>query len=478
MYRQSLMMKEKETGDQEQFLTEMGSLPVVQSALSQVLGVYSRTKDHNRLLRFTLDTAESGVTMAVSTAMPIVSKLPVDRLNSAACHQLDQLKASYPIITKPTDQVTDKVLSETANLYAATLKPTVDRVVAVKQTGVDSVSSVHQYGVKKVNGVKTFTADTLQGAAQATLCTLRGARDRGVRTASALLATPYGRVVAGRVDNAVQGADTYVDKYLPPTEEELQNGGMEVDMAEGEVTTLTRVQGLTDKVRRRMMARSLRELKNVKVRSEEMLSKLSFTVDLIEYARTHVDSARARVSSGVQSAGHTASQAWQDTSSALRERVQAAQTRLGHVWTEVTREEGEEGVQEDASKFERQLYASARHLTHSLRTLYSSLGASVRGLPSVLQDRVSHAGAILETLTSLLSTTKLRVQDIPQISLDNVRLQVQYMQEVVTSLADTTLDKAVSSPALNWAIPSWLEERLTKGQPLDEEPPIEETVEQ
>ena len=70
-------MKEKEVGgEDEQFLVQVGSLPLVQSAMGQLWGIYSRTKETNRLMRFTLQTAESGVVMAVNTAKPIMTKLP------------------------------------------------------------------------------------------------------------------------------------------------------------------------------------------------------------------------------------------------------------------------------------------------------------------------------------------------------------------------------------------------------------------
>ena len=63
-------------GQDEQFLVQVGAIPVVQSVMDQVWMAYARTKETNSLTRFTLQTAELGVTMAMNTAMPIITKLP------------------------------------------------------------------------------------------------------------------------------------------------------------------------------------------------------------------------------------------------------------------------------------------------------------------------------------------------------------------------------------------------------------------
>ena len=54
--------------------------------------------------------------------------------------------------------------------------------------------------------------------------------------------------------------------------------------------TLTRVGAVSDKVRRRMLNRALKELKHVRVRSEETMAKLNFTVDLVSLMRTFTHS--------------------------------------------------------------------------------------------------------------------------------------------------------------------------------------------
>jgi len=60
--------------DDDQFVTRLYGLPVVTSAMGQLSALYTGTKERNRLFRFTLETAESGLGLAARTARPIVSK--------------------------------------------------------------------------------------------------------------------------------------------------------------------------------------------------------------------------------------------------------------------------------------------------------------------------------------------------------------------------------------------------------------------
>jgi len=71
MYRQYLHEKQM---DGEWFLSRVFELPVVNSAVEQLTAVYSGVKEHNRVFRFTLDTAEGGMHMVYQTASPVLSK--------------------------------------------------------------------------------------------------------------------------------------------------------------------------------------------------------------------------------------------------------------------------------------------------------------------------------------------------------------------------------------------------------------------
>jgi len=70
MYRQHVQ-KEVEG---EWFVSRMCELPMVNSAVEQLTALYSGVKQHNRLFRFTLDTAEGGMHVVYETARPVLSK--------------------------------------------------------------------------------------------------------------------------------------------------------------------------------------------------------------------------------------------------------------------------------------------------------------------------------------------------------------------------------------------------------------------
>jgi len=71
MYRQYLHEKQVEG---EWFVSRMCELPVVNSAVEQLTSLYSGVKQHNRLFRFTLNTAEDGMNAIIHTAQPVLSK--------------------------------------------------------------------------------------------------------------------------------------------------------------------------------------------------------------------------------------------------------------------------------------------------------------------------------------------------------------------------------------------------------------------
>ena len=76
MYRQKQreMSTLEPEGDQH-FLSRCTSCPVVVTAIEQVTGLYDKTKESNRLIKYTLEKAETGVKVAAQTAAPIVNKL-------------------------------------------------------------------------------------------------------------------------------------------------------------------------------------------------------------------------------------------------------------------------------------------------------------------------------------------------------------------------------------------------------------------
>lgn len=69
MFRQRLNEMQPES---DQFISRVCELPVVNDALTQLTAIYSGVKGHNRLFRFTLETAENSVHAVVSRTIPPV----------------------------------------------------------------------------------------------------------------------------------------------------------------------------------------------------------------------------------------------------------------------------------------------------------------------------------------------------------------------------------------------------------------------
>lgn len=472
MYRQSLAMKEKESIDNDQFLVQVGSLPVVHSAVGQLLGIYSRTKDYNRLVKFTCETAELGMSAAVNTAKPVLTRLPVDRLNSVACTQLDNMKKSYPVISKPTDEV----LADTYQLYASTLKPTVDRVYSIKDTGVKGVSAVGQFGKDKVNGVTNYTVGKVVGAKNYGLDGIQAVKDSSMKTIGYLLTSSYGQVMASKVDNWVEVTDGYVEKYLPGTEEE--------ECVAESKDTLHRVGRLSGKVGQRLYKRASNEVQSYRQWTETTLANLGITLDLINVAKSNLDAARAMALSQAAAVGQGTRNIWEEMQKPggsevvrkqLLEKMNETESRLGYIWSEIKRTDApsDDDKQLQISQFERQLIATARHLSQNLKSHFSTLSSHASCVSTTVQDRIKEAGSITNAISNIFATTNLSLKDVPQIAIDNARLQLSALNDLVAGFAEQTVSTISNHPNFSWMTLTWILSNVksSKNQILNESSP-------
>lgn len=62
--------------------------------------MYESSKNSSNVLRYSVNTVESGVKTLIDTTIPVLSRLEpqINQLDSFACRQLDRLEKSYPII--------------------------------------------------------------------------------------------------------------------------------------------------------------------------------------------------------------------------------------------------------------------------------------------------------------------------------------------------------------------------------------------
>ncbi|KAG8267191.1 hypothetical protein J6590_017821 [Homalodisca vitripennis] len=142
-------------------LERISHLPVVESVHSY----YQSLKKSSFLIRLSLLPAETGVWLAVGTAMPVVSlfQTPVSAVDSIVCKGLDVIEANIPVINYPPEVVYNITKDYVASNVVG---PVLKRADSVKQMSISG----------------------------ANIC---------------------GELAASRLNNAIDVADKYVEKYLP-----------------------------------------------------------------------------------------------------------------------------------------------------------------------------------------------------------------------------------------------------------------------
>jgi perilipin-2 len=230
------------------FVSRVYAYPIVNDACGQVANVYSKVKDCNRVMHAGLDLAESGLKMVSSTATPIITKFDnqITYIDDLTCKQLDKLEEKIPVVTKPTKEVSNE-----AKVYInGAIAPKVEAVGNAYQNVKDKVTSVHEYGKTQLMKVTD---------------------------------TSYGKFALGKVDDALEITDKYLEHYLPEDGNKLKGEKFAKPQ-----DTLGKAGYLTTKMRKRMFAKAMTQMQQVKVRSSEAVEKMNFTVDLISYAKTHL----------------------------------------------------------------------------------------------------------------------------------------------------------------------------------------------
>lgn len=413
-------MEEQNRMAHEEFVTRLGSLPVVNSAWTQACTLYQKTKDSNAVFRTALNVAEGTVKTFTETSKPYVEKYQpqIEKVNEFAYQQLVKLEENYPVITKPTDEL----ISDGKEVCKSIAKPAVDRVNAVKQYGTDTYNGVVNRGKERIQKVKKFGTDTVNSV-----------KDLGMATVNRTLETSYGQFMKDKMDDVLDISEDYIDKYLPDAgeEEEIEMDNLpkesemngEMDEASLE-NPIIRASHLTTKVRKRMYRRAVRDLKNVQMRSKEALSKLNFTVNLISYARENMESAK----------------------NSIEEKYDSAQSKISYIWTEITSDKEDEQKPET---LEEQTIAVARQLTqqlkHGVETVTGYLPESVQ--PASVYERIQHAKKYTEDLYHSFRDVKT-YDEIPKLALSQAKEKLSYLQETLQFVTEML----ITAP-LQWLVP-------------------------
>nr|XP_056700205.1 perilipin-3-like [Euleptes europaea] len=392
------------------------SLPLVSSAYDMVSSVYTSTKESHPYVKLVCDAAETGVktiaAAAASGAQPILTKLEpqISSANEYACKGLDKLEEKLPILQQPTD----KIFSDTKELVTSTVSGAKDAISNTVTGARDAVTST-------VTGVVDKTKEAVQGGVEMT----RSAVATSVNT---MMTSSVGQMVASGVDAMLEKSEGLVDHYLPVTEEELVQLATSMegfDMAtvaeqQEQRGYFVRLGSLSSKVRHRAYQHSLGKLRNARQGTQDALSQLSQTIELIEHLKQGVD-----------------------------QKIQSAQEKLHQMWLQWSQKESPEVSQKDAPQpeIESQALEVSRGLAQQLHSTTVALVSNLQGLPAGIQEKVSLVRQNVDELRMSFLSAK-SFQDLSTSILAQSRERVAQARE----LTDELMEYVTHNAPLSWVV--------------------------
>ncbi|NWS46178.1 PLIN2 protein, partial [Probosciger aterrimus] len=394
----------------QNIVSRVVNLPLVSSTCDMVSTAYSTTKDNHPYLKSVCEIAEKGVktitSVAVTSAMPIIQKLEPQIVvaNSYACIGLDKIEERLPILNQPTD----KVVASAKGI-----------VVGAREAVTTTVSGAKETVAHTITGVMGKTKGAMQESVEMTKSVVNGSINTVLR--SRVL-----QMVSSGVDSALTKSETLVDQYLPLTEAELEKEAVKVEGFETGVqkpSYYIRLGSLSSKFRTRAYQQALKKVNDAKQKSQETISQLHHTVNLIEYARKNVNSAN--------------------------QKLLDAQEKLYQSWVEWKKNTGQNDGDElqSAELIESRTLAIARSLTQQLHTTCLTLVSSLQGLPQNVQDQVYSVGSMAgDVYQSFLSASSF--QELSDSFLATSKGQLKKMKESL----DDVMDYLVNNTPLNWLV--------------------------
>ncbi|XP_074795486.1 perilipin-3-like isoform X2 [Natator depressus] len=391
--------------EQENIANRVANLPLVSSAYDMVSTAYASTKENHPYIKSVCDVAEKGMktitAAAVSGAQPILTKLEpqISTANEYACRGLDKLEEKLPILQQPTDQI----LSNTKDLVTATV------------TGAkDAVSNT-------MTGMVDMTKGAVQGSVELT----RSAVTSGVNT---VMGSAVGQMVVSGMGAVLGKSEELVDHYLPMTDEELAKlatsvEGFEmasVEQQRQQQSYFVRLGSLSTKLRHRAYQHSLGKLRNAQRSTQEALSQLHQTIELIEHAKQGVD-----------------------------QKLRDGQEKLHQMWLEWSQKQPSQSKEMGSVQLEveEQALAMSRSLTQQLQTTCLTLVSSLQGLPADLQDKAQLVRHQVQELHASFSTAS-SFHDLTGSVLAQSRERVTKARKLV----DELMDHVMHNVPLSWLV--------------------------
>ncbi|XP_067414454.1 perilipin-3-like [Emydura macquarii macquarii] len=403
---------QSEAPEQQNVVSRVASLPLVSSTYDMVSTAYASTKENHPYIRSVCDVAEKGVktitAAAVGGAQPLLTKLEpqIATVNEYACKGLDKLEEKLPILQQPTE----KVVADTKELVSSTV------------TGArDAVSNT----VNGAKGAVTGVVDMAKGAVQGSM-----ERTRSVVTSSVdtVMGSRVGQMVVTGVDAVLGKSEELVDHYLPMTDQELAKlatavEGFEmasVEQQRQQQSYFVRLGSLSTKLRHRAYQHSLGKLRNARQSTQEALSQLHQTIELIEHVKQGVD-----------------------------QKLHDGQEKLHQMWLEWSRRQSGGKADSDSAQpeVESRTLVMFHGITQQLQATCLTLMSNVQGLPTSMQDKVRQIRHSVEELHASFSAAH-SFQDLPNTVLIQSRERVAKARQSM----DELLEYVVQNAPLPWLV--------------------------
>ncbi|XP_076330484.1 perilipin-2-like [Tachypleus tridentatus] len=326
---------------------------------------YDRIKTSNVLAARTLSIAEKTRDVVAGHAHPLLLTLSgqIQLADNLACCGLNILEEKAPLIAKPPEEI----LKDATELYNSTV-----------QKSFDHYNELKTYGSEKIQQIKDY----------ACLKTLD------------LSLTLYWKIVSNVLDKALKVAEQQVDYYLPPTENEEN-----VDQKD---ISVERISGLYSKITGRFYLNAVSKLQNVQIQIWEVVSKLNFTVTLMQYIR--------------------------EKSNIMSLTKDSLQKNVYWLWEELNKETDPDT--KPATIGEQVLYL-ARQLTRQLVTSYNSLFPLSQFLPTALQDDFESAQNYSLHVYEQLHQAK-DFNEMTSIMITELKQNVLYLEMTILDLLNHT----------------------------------------
>nr|XP_033776564.1 perilipin-2-like [Geotrypetes seraphini]XP_033776572.1 perilipin-2-like [Geotrypetes seraphini] len=381
-------------------MVRVANLPLVSSTCDLVSSAYFSTKENHPYLKSACEVAEKGVRsisdVVLTSVKPIVHKLEpeIALANNFACIGLDKIEETLPILCQPTD----KIVANAADMVVIAKEAVAGTVISAKDSVAHTITDV----VEKTKGA-------VQGSVEMT----KAVMSDGMST---VLGSHVVQMVSTGVDAALIKSEALVDQYLPLPEEEAAKEATKAEVFETQKPIYIRLGSLSSKVRRHAYEQALTRVKDAKQKSQEAISKLHHTFDLMTYAN---------------------------------QKLHDAQERLYQSWiswkTNIGQQDAEEAVStEDITSH---VLVIAQDLSWQLKTNCLALVANIQGLPQSIQNQAYYVSCMARNIyQNFHSATSFRdVSDqLLTTSKEQLKKMKDYLDEVMAYLANNT--------SLNWLV--------------------------